>query len=148
VFLRRTDLLPPEDRTLLEAAARVVMAGADGNLRQQLKRPQIPYGPEPGEILERPTPVAALPAGATPALTSADLESFNGTGGFADDGREYVVVVDPASGALPPQPWSNVVAHPTFGFVATESSSGYTWSRNSHDNRLTPWAIVPIRGPP
>ena len=45
VFLRRADLMPPEDRTLLEAAARVVMDGADGNLREQLKRPQIPFGP-------------------------------------------------------------------------------------------------------
>jgi cyclic beta-1,2-glucan synthetase len=162
VFLRRTDLLPPEDQTLLNAAARVVMDGADGNLLQQLKRPQIPYGLEPGEILERKAPASAgLPAGAvakaaalakagdaTPALASAELESFNGTGGFADDGREYVVVVDQTTGALPPQPWSNVVAHPTFGFVATESSSGYTWSRNSHDNRLTPWANDPVSDPP
>jgi hypothetical protein len=44
VFLRRADLMPPEDQTLLEAVARVVMDGVDGNLRQQLKRPQIPYG--------------------------------------------------------------------------------------------------------
>ena len=53
-----------------------------------------------------------------------------------------------AAGALPPQPWSNVVAHPTFGFVATESGSGYTWSRNSHDNRLTPWRNDPVSDPP
>ena len=48
VFLRRADLMPPEDRVLLEAAARVVMDGADGDLRQQLKRPHIPLGPDPG----------------------------------------------------------------------------------------------------
>jgi cyclic beta-1,2-glucan synthetase len=148
VFLRRTDLLPPEDQILLEGAARVVMDGADGSLRQQLKRPQIPYGQQPGELLERPAPAAALPVDATPALASADLESFNGTGGFADDGREYVVVVDQPADALPPQPWANVVAHPTFGFVATENGSGYTWSRNSHDNRLTPWANDPVSDPP
>jgi cyclic beta-1,2-glucan synthetase len=157
VFLRRTDLMPAEDHTLLNAAARVVMDGADGNLRQQLKRPQIPYGPEPGEILERTSKAAlstapaagalAKAADATPALSSSDLESFNELGGFADNGREYVVGVDQAGDALPPQPWSNVVAHPTFGFVATESGCGYTWSRNSHDNRLTPWANDPVSDP-
>jgi cyclic beta-1,2-glucan synthetase len=148
VFLRRADLMPPDDRTLLEAAARVVMDGADGGLRQQLKRPQIPFGPDPGEIpalAARPAPArdaapdAALPAG---------MEMFNGTGGFADEGREYVIAVDRKAGGLPPQPWSNVVAHPTFGFVATEGGPGYTWSRNSHDNRLTPWTNDPVGDPP
>ena len=145
VFLRRTDLLPPDDRTLLEAAARVVMDGADGNLRQQLKRPQIPFGPEPGEIRERSAPADTPRSGAMPV--PASLESFNGAGGFADDGREYVIVVDGQAGIWPPQPWSNVVAHPTFGFAATESGPGYTWSRNSHDNRLTPWANDPVSDP-
>ena len=52
VFLRRSDLMPPEDATLLAAAARVVMDETAGNLREQLKRPQIPFGPEPGQIPE------------------------------------------------------------------------------------------------
>jgi cyclic beta-1,2-glucan synthetase len=144
VFLRRSDLVPAADRMLLEAAARVVMDGADGNLRQQLKRPQIPFGPEPGEIRERARPEERSPADAPPASPPADVELFNGIGGFADDGREYAVVVDARTGTQPPQPWANVVANPSFGFVATESGSGYTWSRNSHDNRLTPWANDPV----
>ena len=73
---------------------------------------------------------------------------FNGIGGFADDGREYVIAVDQDAGTLPPQPWSNVVAHPTFGFAATEGGPGYTWSSNSHDNRLTPWRNDPVSDPP
>ncbi len=40
VFLRRIDLIPPEDQLLLAAVARVVMDGAQGNLEQQLVRPQ------------------------------------------------------------------------------------------------------------
>ena len=146
IFLRRSDLLPPEDRTLLEAAARVVMDAAAGNLRQQLKRPQIPFGPEPGRI---PEVTAAPPPGDGAAVAAPrDLELFNGTGGFADGGREYVITVDQKAGALPPAPWSNVVAHPTFGFAATECSPGYTWSRNSHENRLTPWRNDPVSDPP
>ena len=145
VFLRRADLVQPEDRTLLEAAARVVMDGADGSLREQLKRPQIPFGPEPGQIPQftsalpkRPQPVAAS------RMLPGELELPNGVGGFADAGREYVISVDQDAGVLPPQPWSNVVAHPTFGFAANEGGPGYTWSKNSHDNRLTPWRNDPV----
>jgi cellobiose phosphorylase len=149
VFLRRADLMPPEDRILLEAAARVVMDAVDGNLRQQLKRPQIPFGPEPGEIPEIPAdPSAPGDYGRRDLPPTTDLELFNGIGGFADEGREYVIAVDQHAGTLPPSPWSNVVAHPTFGFVATECSPGYTWSRNSHENRLTPWRNDPVSDPP
>ena len=52
------------------------------------------------------------------------------------------------AGTLPPAPWANVVAHPTFGFAATESGPGFTWSENSHDNRLTPWRNDPVSDPP
>ncbi len=43
VFLRRADLIPPEDQTLLSAAARAVMDGGEGGLHQQLVRPQVPF---------------------------------------------------------------------------------------------------------
>src|SRR5262249_33433016 len=46
-FLRRADLMPPEDQLLLRAAARAVMDGATGGLHQQLSRPQFPYEPPP-----------------------------------------------------------------------------------------------------
>src|SRR5688572_28190769 len=146
VFLRRVDLMPVEDQTLLEATARVVMDGADGRLREQLKRPQIPFEPEPGRIPEITAREATLDSAAGRAPGPADLEMFNGRGGFADYGREYVITVDHEGGT--PHPWSNVVAHPTFGFAATESSPGYTWSKNSHDNRLTPWRNDPVSDPP
>src|SRR6185295_8754772 len=47
VFLRRADLMPPDDQALLRAAARAVMDGATGGLHQQLSRPQFPYEPPP-----------------------------------------------------------------------------------------------------
>ena len=148
VFLRRADLMPVDDQLLLEAAARVVMDGADGNLRDQLKRPQIPFGPEPGQIPELVIRSAGRQPAARRTAGSDRLEMFNGIGGFADGGREYVISSDRGAGTLPPQPWSNVVAHPTFGFVATDASPGYTWSKNSHDNRLTPWRNDPVSDPP
>ena len=35
-----------------------------------------------------------------------------------------------------------------FGFVATESGLGNTWSENSYQNRLTPWNNDPVVDPP
>ena len=49
---------------------------------------------------------------------------------------------------LAPAPWSNVVANPVFGFLVSESGSGFTWSGNSQTNRLTPWSNDPVSDPP
>ena len=54
----------------------------------------------------------------------------------------------PPPARSPPAPWVNVVAHPTFGFAATDLGLGFTWSENSHDNRLTPWRNDPVSDPP
>ncbi|MDQ3673568.1 MAG: hypothetical protein M3365_04255, partial [Gemmatimonadota bacterium] len=77
-----------------------------------------------------------------------NLELFNTVGGFHSDGREYVIEVKGSAGRVTPAPWSNVVANRRFGFVATESGSGYTWSENSHDNRLSPWSNDAVSDPP
>jgi cyclic beta-1,2-glucan synthetase len=143
VFVRRADLMSPEDQTLLRAAARVVMDGVSGSLHEQLKRTPLPFGLEPRRIEVFPPARASL---GDQGLKKApeDREFFNGTGGFGSDGREYVITVDPGSDTVPPAPWSNVVAHAAFGFTATDLGGGFTWSGNSHDNRLTPWRNDPV----
>ncbi len=74
-----------------------------------------------------------------------ELEFFNGLGGFANDGREYVTLLGP--GQSTPAPWLNVIANPSFGFQVSESGSGYTWSGNSRENQLTPWSNDPVSDP-
>jgi cyclic beta-1,2-glucan synthetase len=37
-------------------------------------------------------------------------------------------------------PWTNVIANPRFGTVITASGAAHTWSTNSRENRLTPFA--------
>ncbi|ART63397.1 GH36-type glycosyl hydrolase domain-containing protein [Kushneria marisflavi] len=74
------------------------------------------------------------------------LEFFNGTGGFASDGREYVCVLD--DGATTPQPWINVVANEGFGFQVSAEGAGYVWADNSRDNQLTPWSNDAVGDPP
>ena len=148
VYLRRADLMPHEDRLLLRAAARAVMDAGQGGLRNQLSRPQTRFSEE--SVLTRvaeldaPIQVPQVPA----HVPRRDLEMFNGHGGFLDGGQEYVIQAGGQPASLPPAPWSNVVAHATFGFACTESGPGYTWSGNSHDNRLTPWRNDPVSDQP
>jgi cyclic beta-1,2-glucan synthetase len=66
------------------------------------------------------------------------LEFFNGFGGFARNGTEYVTILGP--GQSTPAPWINVVANPGFGFQVSAEGAGTTWSLNSGENRLTPWS--------
>lgn len=89
------------------------------------------------------------PATANPVLP-AGLRHWNGYGGFSEDGSEYVLPLAPdGEGRLhgPPLPWTNAVANPVAGFLASETGAGYTWSRNSRQNRLTPWFNDPVLDP-
>jgi cyclic beta-1,2-glucan synthetase len=147
VFLLRADLIPPEDQLLLAAAARAVMDGGEGGLHQQLGRPEVPFEPLPPRA-NRPMGPAREDAARPAAARDVGLEAFNGLGGFRDEGREYEIRVPADGGATTPAPWVNVVAHPTFGFVASDSSTGFTWSENSYSNRLTPWRNDPVSDPP
>jgi cyclic beta-1,2-glucan synthetase len=140
VFILRGDQLPTEDRTLLQAAARAVLLSRRGSLADQvirLERPERRAPALPPAPIEAPAPAAAVPR--------AELEFFNGLGGFADEGREYVITLGP--GQSTPAPWLNVVSNASFGFLVSESGSGYTWSGNSRENQLTPWSNDPVSDP-
>ena len=102
-------------------------------------------GSDPPPRHDRPTRVFR-PASPEPAVRGeeAPLLFDNGYGGFTSDGREYVIRVD---GERPPMPWVNVVANERFGCLVSESGAGTTWSRNSRQNRLTPWYNDPIVDP-
>jgi cyclic beta-1,2-glucan synthetase len=69
----------------------------------------------------------------------------SGLGGFTDEGRAYAIVLD--GDAETPMPWTNVIANPRFGTMITASGSAHTWSRNSRENRLTPFANDPVSDP-
>ena len=124
------DSLPPADRTLLQAAARAVFHARQGSLAAQLRRLT--------ETTPQARPTGVIPSAGTFAPGPAPpLEFFNGIGGFAGDGREYVTTLD--SGQWTPAPWTNVIANPDFGFLATTDGCGSTWSLNAQQNQLTPW---------
>ena len=142
IFLLRSEGMAEADRHLLGAVARAVLRGDLGEMRSQLQRsaPWV-YG-------EQDVPVAAeasVPAPAREPVSVPDLALPNGLGGFASDGREYVIALD--GDRETPLPWSNVIANPTFGTIVTASGSSFTWNENSRENRLTPFANDPVTDP-
>jgi cyclic beta-1,2-glucan synthetase len=141
VFVLREDLLPSQDLLLLRSAARVLILASRGTLSEQVIRLlRLRPGPVPPQLRAPRDDAEPVPP---PDL---DLEYFNGLGGFTQDGREYVTVL--GEGQWTPAPWINVVANPAFGFQASESGSGYTWSINSRENKLTPWSNDPVADTP
>lgn len=165
IFVRPIQQMSQEDRILLQSVARVVLSDKRGTLATQISR-HVP--PVRGVALLWPegAPDVAEPAGAMPAHTdpavlpglpipneegdddwpfesaAQSLHFDNGTGAFAADGREYVIVL--REGEPTPAPWSNVMANARLGTVVSESAPGYTWFENAHEFRLTPWHNDPI----
>ncbi|HEX6318964.1 MAG TPA: glucoamylase family protein [Burkholderiales bacterium] len=139
VFVLRSDLISSETRGLLLSIARAVLAGRRGTLAEQLDRLQAPAAAPPPRRAPgaEPAPGPAAPP---------KLEFFNGLGGFAADGREYVTVLE--AGRWLPAPWINVIANAAFGFQAGVEGSGYTWSLGSRENQLTPWSNDPVADRP
>ncbi len=140
VHILRNWQLRGEDRILLLAAARAVLLGRRGTLADQVVRVDRPERSAPP-----PRPEGAKQVVVGSPTPRPELEFFNGLGGFTDDGREYVTILGP--GQSTPAPWINVIANPTFGFLVSESGSGYTWSGNSRENQLTPWSNDPVSDP-
>ena len=140
IFTLRADLVSIEVRNLLQAAARVVLVGRRGSLFEQVKRlPEPKPSPPPlRQVFPSTAPQVALPRPV--------FEFFNGLGGFADNGREYVATLE--HGQSTPAPWINVVCNPSFGFQASVEGSGYTWSLNSQQNQITPWTNDPVSDAP
>ena len=141
VFVQVFEQVPQEDRVLLQAVARVVLADERGSLAVQLERAEAKPAPAMPLLAVTAQPDAAAPS--TPETQGAEqLLLDNGIGGFSPDGREYRIRLTP--GRPTPAPWSNVLASPVFGSVVSESGQAYTWSENAHELRLTPWENDPV----
>ncbi|MCK9221749.1 MAG: glycosyl transferase family 36 [Limnochordia bacterium] len=140
VYLRQANLLEAEELAALVSGARLVLSGPAGlkacQLRMEMGLALKPSRLQPSRASFKydyridPTPIIR------------QLKFFNGYGGFTQDGKEYVVVLN--QGQSTPAPWINVIANDHFGFLATETGGGYTWAQNSRENRLTPWTNDPV----
>ncbi len=142
-YLLRADRMGEAERALLPAVARAVLSGDRGDLKAQLEHAHAHFpDPEAPDLVpsREVSPAAVAPPAGLPALSLA-----NGLGGFADGGRDYLVVLE--GEAETPLPWANVIANPGFGTVVTAGGSAYTWAGNSRENRLTPFANDPVTDP-
>jgi cyclic beta-1,2-glucan synthetase len=141
VYVLRADLIPAESNELLQAVARATLRGQHGSLADQINaaRERRSVGAPPPRKLP-------MTSSAEAPLPLPQTEFFNGLGGFASDGREYVTVMD--GGDRTPAPWSNVIANRDMGFMVTASGGGFTWSVNSQQNQITPWSNDPVSDEP
>ena len=132
-FVLRADMVSPEVRALLLSSARAVLYGARGTLAEQINRAREL---KPG--IAPPARRPLLPTVPESPLPPPAMQFFNGIGGFARDGREYVTVLEGSQRT--PAPWINVIANPQFGFLVSTDGGGFTWSVNSQQYQITPWS--------
>ena len=144
IFVLRADQLQPGEKILLQTVAGVVLDEAGGSLADHAVRltGKPTRLPEFTAILSP----ASDPEPTAPIQIPGDLLMDNSLGGFSQDGREYVIHLQP--GQHTPHPWVNVIANPQFGFLVSEAGSGCTWAVNSGENRLTPWRNDPTTDMP
>jgi cellobiose phosphorylase len=141
IFVRSAEQISFEDRTLLQAVARVVISDSRGTLLEQVARRGLAdksVSRLATTRVHRPEPAAA------PDSLRPDLILTNHLGGFTPDGSEYVIAT--ARARQTPTPWVNVLANPGFGTIVSESGLAYTWSENAHEFRLSPWSDDAVGG--
>ncbi|MEO3386531.1 glucoamylase family protein [Mesorhizobium sp. CAU 1741] len=148
IFAVRRDLMDEASYRTLIASARIVMHTRNGPILDQIERAEQTALVTDAALREATVAQPAALAAPTwhpsasdtpaPAVAGDDLAFWNGFGGFADDGKAYVVRL--SGDSVTPHPWINVIANRDFGFHTSSGGASFTWSRNSRDFQLTPWS--------
>ncbi len=141
IHVLHADQMSVEDRLLIATVARAILYGKKGDLAAQMRHLKNVERPLPN----LPARLSSSEDNTSQALPPVNLALANPYGGFSPDGKEYIINLRPDRPT--PAPWSNVIANEHFGFIVTERGSGYTWSENSRENRLTPWSNDPVSDP-
>ncbi len=148
VLVRELADVPAADRDVIAACAHLVVAdmlpavGADAREAKAV--------PEARRATSSSSTVSASPSPVLSARDGGRTTAQPDTPAFSADGSEYVITLaDGVTGDVrrPPMPWVNVIANAVFGFLVSESGAACTWSRNSRENRLTPWYNDTVRDP-
>ena len=142
IFVRTTQQMSSEDRTLFLSVARLVLREGLGSITGQVNRRNV-VSAYPPFVATRQYLAREVPARIT-SVPPAPLLG-NAYGGFTEDGREYVINATAAGPT--PAPWVNVIANAQLGTVVSESGSAYSWAENAHEYRLTPWHNDPVTDP-
>lgn len=143
VFVLKKDVLPLKDALLLQTIARVFIDINDINLKELVTRHDHAKFIIKVKSLEKKSVTQTYQC--LPLIPPKRLFE-NGYGGFSMDGREYIIFLD--SKTSTPAPWCNVIANENdFGFLISELGSTYSWSKNSRENRISPWSNDSVSDP-
>ncbi len=137
IFVRSIDQVSNEDRILMQTLARVIISDTRGSLVEQMNKRVVAKAP-----MAYLVPSQSYPVIEDKTLPRTDLVFNNELGGFAPDGKEYIITT--VKNKTTPLPWINVIANKNFGTIVSESGSSYTWMENAHEFRLTPWNNDPV----
>jgi cyclic beta-1,2-glucan synthetase len=153
IFVLRADLVSPDMRLLLQSAARAVLLSRRGSLSEQLNPlEKIDSVPNHQRVItpldtknwvrKKMSVIRTEESPKQSAPVDPVMEFSNGLGGFTDGGNEYCTIL--RNDQLTPAPWINVIANASFGFQVSAEGTGYTWSMNSRENKVTPWSNDPV----
>ncbi|AWW26620.1 GH36-type glycosyl hydrolase domain-containing protein [Acetobacterium sp. KB-1] len=144
LFILEKNKIAATDIPLLYAVARVILKGGMGTLREQI---ECVYQSVAAKLIPEKIVASSKPINYSVSQTDEPERLYNnGIGGFKKDGSEYIIHLK--NGENTPAPWVNVIANQSFGFMVSESGSGYAWYQNSRENKLTPWSNDVVSDPP
>lgn len=139
VFILRADIMPQTALKVLAASARIVIYARRGSLAVQLSRLRSQTNLTVSRPKEFIRPAKSVTRN---RVNGVDKIFYNGSGGFSENGEEYVIY--PTADKPTIAPWTNVIANSKFGFHTSSDGAGYTWVGNSKEMQLTPWRNDPI----
>jgi len=150
VHVFRLDQLNASVRDMLHAIAKVILIARHGFISKQFFLKTQAQAVDVDNAYRKPTVSKSNSPAKNLTLTQTllkmpDVEFYNGLGGFADNGKEYVICLQ--HGQKTPAPWINVIANRSFGFHVSAEGSGYTWCQNSRENQLSAWSNDAVSDP-
>ncbi len=150
VFVRRRDLLIADAELMLRTTARLHVP-CDGRALGRIlsaaianTTPTVPELRAPASRIRSTRVERRVTPRGVGAIEPLSAHYPNGIGTLTEN-NDYELQV--RGDALPPAPWSNVIANPLGGFVITERGGGFVWAENSYFWRLTPWHNDPVSDP-
>jgi len=133
VFLLNSNSMPNEDLELLLAVGRLIINSEKGLIITQVKNSSKVITEEEELVIKKMKYEWEMSKS-----IDLDLEFFNDFGGFDRVNDEYVIRLKGDKNT--PAPWINVISNGEFGFHVSEGGSSYSWSKNSRENKITPWS--------
>ena len=140
IYQARSHSMSSEDREIIISSARFVMNSQKEKLAEVVNKK---YKSIKKEVVPKFVPSIRPQKRKCPSITNPDLLFYNSWGGFDSANGEYVMTI--SSERMPPHAWTHIISSENFGTIISDSGSSYTWSEDSHDNRISAWTNDNLR---